>query len=254
MATSQLAAPAGVFVDTGQRGPIADKPADITDQCSNGEGTKIPDMAVSKWRYLAVIGDSVQSRSKVRAPIRRPALPVALAVVSSAVVLAACGSSGKPGGGSGSAAASGAIRYADCMRAHGVQKFPDPGSADGGVQLSGSGINTQSPAFVSGQSACQKLLHGGLPGRGGGSATRIAQGVRIAACIRAHGLRSFPDPTTSPPSAPPAPDETILGGPYGVFSLSGSMFESPAFKRAAATCRFPLPGRGFTMPVAVPGG
>ena len=80
--------------------------------------------------------------------------------------------------------------------------------------------------------------------------------MKIAACMRAHGLRSFPDPSTSPPSTPPAPDATILGGPYGVFSLSASMFESPAFKQAAATCGFPLPasGRGFTMPVAVPGG
>jgi hypothetical protein len=120
--------------------------------------------------------------------------------------------------------------------------------------LSGSGINTQSPAFAAGQSACQKLLPGGLPGRGGGSAARIGQGVKIAACIRAHGLRSFPDPTSSPPSTPPAPDETILGGPFGAFSLSGSMFESPAFKRAAATCGFPLPARGFTTPVAVLGG
>lgn len=120
--------------------------------------------------------------------------------------------------------------------------------------MSGSGINTQSPAFASAQSACRGLLPGALPGRGGGSATRIAEGVVIAACIRAHGLRSFPDPTTSLPSTPPAPDETVLGGPYGTFSLSGSMFESPAFKRAAATCRFPLPSRGFTMPVAAPGG
>ncbi len=190
---------------------------------------------------------------KVHAPIDRPTLVVALAAFSSALVLAACGSSARSGGGSGSAIASGAIKYADCMRAHGVQNFPDPGSADGGVQLSGSGVNTRSRAFASGQSACQKLLPAGLPGPGGGSATRIAQGVRIATCIRAHGLRSFPDPTTAPPSTPPAPDETIVGGPYGAFSLSGSMFESPAFRRAAAACRFPLPGRGVTMPVAASG-
>ena len=41
----------------------------------------------------------------MRVPIPRAALPVALAAVSSALVLAACGSSGKPGGGSGSAIA-----------------------------------------------------------------------------------------------------------------------------------------------------
>jgi hypothetical protein len=72
--------------------------------------------------------------------------------------------------------------------------------------------------------------------------------------MRAHGLRSFPDPTTSPPSTLPAPDAVFLGGPDGAFSLTASMFESPAFKQAAATCGFPLFGRSFTMPVAAPGG
>jgi hypothetical protein len=141
------------------------------------------------------------------------------------------------------------------MRAHGVPNFPDPTSADGGVQLSGSGINSQSPAFGSAQSACQKLLPGGLPGPGGRSATRIKQGVKLAECMRAHGLRSFPDPTTSPPSTLPAPDAVFLGGPDGSFSLTASMVQSPAFKQAAATCGFPFPasGHGFTMPVAAPG-
>lgn len=87
-------------------------------------------------------------------------------------------------------------------------------------------------------------------------ATRIEQGVKLAECMRAHGLRSFPDPTTSPPSTPPAPDTTILFGPDGGFSLTASMVQSPAFKQAAATCGFPFPGsgRGFTMPVAAAGG
>ena len=78
------------------------------------------------------------------------------------------------------------------MRARGVPSFPDPGSAGGGVQLSGSGIDSQSPAFRSAQGACQKLLPGGLGGPAGRSATSIAQGVRIAACMRAHGLRVVP--------------------------------------------------------------
>ena len=102
----------------------------------------------------------------IRARLPRPSLRVAVAVVSCAVVLAACGSSAKSGSGSGSAIASAAIKYADCMRAHGVPNFPDPSSAGGGVQLSGSGIDTQSPAFGSGQSACQKLLPEGSPVQG----------------------------------------------------------------------------------------
>jgi hypothetical protein len=138
------------------------------------------------------------------------------------------------------------------MRAHGVPNFPDP--AGGGITL--SAINTQSPAFHAAQNACQKLLLGGLPGSGGHLATRIKQGVKLAACMRAHGLATFPDPTASPPSTLPAPDAVFLGGPDGAFSLTASMVRSPAFKQAAATCGFPLSasGRGFTLPVAAPSG
>jgi hypothetical protein len=140
------------------------------------------------------------------------------------------------------------------MRAHGVPNFPDPGSG-GGVQLSGSAIDTQSPAFESAQSACQKLLPGGIGGPGGVSATRTKQGVKIAACIRAHGLRSFPDPTASPPSTPPAAG-VIMFGPGGFSSLTAAMFQSPRFKQAATTCGFSTLGHGRTseMPVAAPGG
>jgi hypothetical protein len=141
------------------------------------------------------------------------------------------------------------------MRAHGVPNFPDPSSAGGGVQLSGSGIDTQSPAFQSGQSACQKLLPGGLPGPGGGSATRIKQGVKLAECMRAHGLTTFPDPTTSAPSAPPAGGGIAFGGPGGFLSVPSSMVQSPAFNQAAATCGFPGFGRGnVPKPVAAPAG
>ncbi len=141
------------------------------------------------------------------------------------------------------------------MRAHGVSHFPDPSGPDAGPQFSGSGINTQSPVFGSAQKACQKLMPGGFANPG--SPTRIKQGVKLAACMRRHGLKSFPDPGVSMPSAP-APNTAIVGGPDGVFTLSASIIKSPAFKQAAATCDLPGFGRGsgrsFSMPVAVPGG
>src|ERR1035437_8109038 len=118
----------------------------------------------------------------MRARIPRLVLPVAVAAVSSALILAACGSSGKSGSGSGSATASAGIKFADGMRAHRVSDCPDPRSG-GGIQLSGSGINSQSPAFQSAESACQKLLPAGGPGRGGGSEARKEQMVKLAECI-----------------------------------------------------------------------
>ena len=124
------------------------------------------DLAVGACGVTSLLSVIRYKRSKVSVRVPRPALPVAVAVVSCTLVLPACGSSGTPVSRSGSAAPSAGIKYADCMRTHGVPNFPDPSSADGAVQLSGSAINTQSPAFQSAQSACQKLLPGGLPAAG----------------------------------------------------------------------------------------
>jgi hypothetical protein len=120
--------------------------------------------------------------------------------------------------------------------------------------LSESGVDTQSPAFLSAQSACQKLLPGGLPGAGTGSESRKQQMVKLAACMRAHGLTTFPDPTNSPPPAHPPANGLALFTPGGSFSLSASIVQSPGFKQAGAACGFPSVGRGFTTPVAPTGG
>jgi hypothetical protein len=188
----------------------------------------------------------------MRGLLSRSVLPVALTVVGCALALAACGSSGKAKGRSHPASAG--IKYADCMRVHGVPNFPDPASVGAGMQFLGTGVNTQSPAFASAQNTCQKLLPGGTPGPGAYSPSSIKQGVKLAACMRAHHLKSFPDPTDSPPSKPPGPGTTIVGGPDGVFTLTGSIVTTPAFKHAAARCHLPGfgpgSGRGFAMPVA----
>jgi hypothetical protein len=49
---------------------------------------------------------------------------IALAAIGCVAVIAACGSSGKPGGTSGSRDP--ALLEAQCMRSHGVPNFPDP--------------------------------------------------------------------------------------------------------------------------------
>ena len=48
-----------------------------------------------------------------------------------------------------------AVRFAGCMRAHGVSSFPDP-TAGGAFRL-GSGINPRAPAFTAAMSDCRKL-------------------------------------------------------------------------------------------------
>jgi hypothetical protein len=51
-----------------------------------------------------------------------------------------------------------AVKYAACMRAHGMPDYPDPKlSPDGGITL---GIAPDSPQFKTAQKACEHLLRG----------------------------------------------------------------------------------------------
>jgi len=178
-------------------------------------------------------------------------LAVALVAVS-ALALAACGSSSTSSSASGAGTSTG-IKFANCMRSHGVPNFPDPSGSGGAIQITaGSRINPQSPAFQSAQSACQKLLPDGGPGRGQGSEARKEELVKLAECMRAHGLTTFPDPTASPPSAPPSGGAMAFGSPGAFLSVPQSIIQSPAFKQAAAACDFPgFGGRGGPKPAPV---
>ena len=178
-------------------------------------------------------------------------LPVALVALSCGVMLTACGSSGKSSTGSSSSRESAAIKFSDCMRSHGVPNFPDPGPG-GGIQIgSGSGIDPQSPAFQSAQNACSKYMPGGGPGRGPASESRKLEMLRLAECMRKHGLSTFPDPTATPPS-PGSGFGLAFGGPGSFIAVPQSLIQSPAFKQAAAACGFPGAGgrRARSAPVS----
>jgi len=57
------------------------------------------------------------------------------------------------------------VKYARCMRAHGVPNFPDPQTTNGGIGESAGmgfnapGINVNSPQFQSANHACQHLAN-----------------------------------------------------------------------------------------------
>ena len=165
-----------------------------------------------------------------------------------AVVLAACGGSG--GGGTGTQAGyNGALRFAQCMRAHGVPNFPDPSAGGGGLSI-GPGLNPQSPSFQGAQKACARY---GPSGKGPPQMTeaqRVAA-FKFAKCVRAHGYPGFPDPSLSAPH-----------GAVAVLSLRGMLFafsslfdpRSPAFRAAASDCGLKLPPPGARGKVSlVPG-
>jgi hypothetical protein len=172
---------------------------------------------------------------------------LALAALGCATGIAACGSSG-----SVSTDAQGgynvALKFSQCMRAHGLSDFPDP-SSTGAIQIGGpgSGLNPQSPSFQAAQKACAKYS----PKLGGPPQMTEAQrqaAFKFAKCVRAHGYPDFPDPELSAPKSGPG------GGPVAVLALRGMIFafsstfnpQSPAFHQAAADCglKLPTPGAG----------
>jgi hypothetical protein len=86
-------------------------------------------------------------------------------------------------------------KFSACMRKHGITNFPDPNGQGVITIQSGMGIDPNSPAFRSARTACEKLLpNGGQP-----TPAQIAQEQKqmlaLSACMRAHGVKDFPDPT-----------------------------------------------------------
>jgi hypothetical protein len=150
------------------------------------------------------------------------------------VLIAACGGTASiPGG----AAASGGplLKYAQCMRAHGVPTFPDP-RATGGLVIPNS-INTDSPAFRSAQQACGRLAQPPASPPGA-SQSRKLQLLALSKCMRAHGVPSFSDPTSSPP--PPSSGNAIGGNGWFLALGTAQERQSPAYERAAAACQLTL--------------
>ena len=87
----------------------------------------------------------------------------------------------------------------------------------------------QNPRFKPAEEACRKLLPGGGPSNQAPlTPGQQEQYLRAAACIRSHGVPSFPDPTFS-------------GG--GVHIEHQKLNESsPAFKAAVHDCESLIPG------------
>jgi hypothetical protein len=144
-----------------------------------------------------------------------------------------------PGGGGGPSTASGrggpqfemkingGLKFAQCMRAHGVHNFPDPDASGGLTVKSGSGIDPSSPTFRTAQQACAKLLpNGGKP-----TPQQLAKmkksALAFSACMRAHGLKDFPDPDFSGGGI------GIRIGGRGASDLNPN---NPTFQRARAAC------------------
>ena len=85
-----------------------------------------------------------------------------------------------------------AVKFAECMRSHGVANSPDLNSQ--GNFESNTPINPNSTAFQTANSDCKSLKPAGNVSAAQEN-QELAKSLKAAACIQANGYPSFPDPT-----------------------------------------------------------
>jgi hypothetical protein len=145
----------------------------------------------------------MRRRLRWRAGTERPMMR-GLAVIS-VIVLIGAGCGGTGGGGSTSTAASGttraatardkAVKFTECMRKNGVGDFPDPNAAG---EFPSFGISVTPAVWSSAVHACKALQP---PGSLSAHMTpaQLSAAVKFARCVRAHGVKDFPDPVNGEP-------------------------------------------------------
>ena len=179
----------------------------------------------------------------------RPRRAGVLAVTTGLVLLTAACSSSPSSTGSGSspngqgsaspqASARSALAFSGCVRSHGVPNFPDPPPFFNG-KFPGSSpqqLGVSESRLRAATGACRNLLPAV---RGPAPLTAQVQQdyLRAAACMRSHGITSFPDPVFS-------------NGTVNLTIPSSIDPSSPQFTQARHTCQrlipagFPYSGSG----------
>jgi hypothetical protein len=164
----------------------------------------------------------------------------AFVALGSAVAVAACGSKDSSTQ-SASNPSTQLLRFAECMRSHGVPSFPDP--SGNGIHIGpNSGVDPSSPAFKAARSACGRLLPGGGPGNQHPTAQQIEMARQLSECMREHGVTGFPDPSLTQPSNPAGRSLVLDMGGVVLAVPSTINPSSPVFTQAAKACHFPVPG------------
>jgi hypothetical protein len=126
------------------------------------------------------------------------------ALAVAALISAGCGSNPPSDTGAASSSDTGAnkqltvrdkgVKFAECIRAHGVADFPDP-DAKGEFQY---GVSVTPAVWRKATTACKDLQP---PGTLSSKRTPKQQSasLRFAQCIRDNGVKDFPDPVNGEP-------------------------------------------------------
>lgn len=153
----------------------------------------------------------------------------ALWLLAALAMLAGCGSGSAGNGRGGGSIHQEALKFAQCMRAHGVSAFPDPdpsGSFTIDGVVNGSSLNPDSPTFTRAIAACRNLEP---PGFTGPRVTpdQTAARLAFARCVRENGVPDFPDPT---PNSPLVDTNRIPSSarPGGMSALNAAMHKCGA--------------------------
>ena len=86
------------------------------------------------------------------------------------------------------------VKFAECVRAHGVPHFPDP-DATGNFNF---GVDVSAATFTAAVNACKALQPPGTLSAHR-SASQQSAALRFAACVRANGVPDFPDTVNGQP-------------------------------------------------------
>jgi hypothetical protein len=152
---------------------------------------------------------------------------LAAALGGMALLVTGCGGSASSAAG-GSKTYQQALAFVRCMRTSGEPAFPDPASNG---TISTSQVNISSPEYDSAFSACGRLLPNGVQVQNSAAQQQelLTQFLKFSACMRAHGIPKFPDPTD-------------LNGNVSIHGAGGMGRGSLVLKAAGRACRSLEPG------------
>ena len=174
---------------------------------------------------------------------RRPG-PAAARIAAAIIVTASVALPVAAFGSSQSTNTQKALAYSHCMRSHGVLTFPDPNSAGTIPKVSPHQLGVSSTVFQAAQNHCRYLLQNGGSGPSQTQVQQIMNGMlRFAGCMRAHGVRDWPDPV-------------IDAGGNPEFYLAGKIDQnSPQIKSKINQCVHWIPSEAISPgnPIACPG-
>ena len=159
------------------------------------------------------------------------------------VSLAACGASGSPN--AAGSANSPPIRYAACMRSHGVPRYPDPGKSNelpnGLPKVSPQQLQVSDARYQAAQNGCAHLLPNGGQLTQSQSQQDLNAMRRFAQCMRSHGVPTWPDPTNG-----------SAGWGFDLVNVRGFDPNSQQIENKMDVCQRALPP-GIGVPMSRPG-